>query len=110
MATRELSGPPSILPLYAKAALPMIPGASKLPFVPGAGKDVPDLELVMPEVTFDTKALAAYRWGSATSNSDGKSTWGSSVPSSPPATTQTNIQAKALSTRASAARSRRFTT
>lgn len=60
MATRELAGPPSILPLYAKAALPMIPGASMLPFVPGAGKDVPDLELVMPEVTFDPAALAAY--------------------------------------------------
>ncbi|MBJ7331275.1 MAG: hypothetical protein JHC95_15385 [Solirubrobacteraceae bacterium] len=60
MATRELSGPPAILPLYAKAALPMIPGASKLPFVPGGGKDVPDLELVFPEVTFDTAKLAAY--------------------------------------------------
>lgn len=60
MATRELSGPPSILPLYAKAALPMIPGASLLPFVPGSGKDVPELELVMPEVTFDAKSLAAY--------------------------------------------------
>ena len=60
MATRELSGPPSILPLYAKAALPMIPLAWKLPFVPGAGTDVPDLELVLPEVTFDTTALAHY--------------------------------------------------
>ncbi|HEX4934780.1 MAG TPA: MaoC/PaaZ C-terminal domain-containing protein [Gemmatimonadaceae bacterium] len=60
MATRELSGPPSILPLYAKAALPMIPGASMLPFVPGSGKDLPELDLVMPEVTFDVKSLAAY--------------------------------------------------
>lgn len=60
MATKELSGPPAILPLYAKAALPMIPGASALPFVPGAGSDVPDLELVLPEVTFDPAALAAY--------------------------------------------------
>lgn len=60
MATRELQRPPGIIPLYAKAALPMIPGASALPFVPGSGKDVPDLELVLPEVTFDPAALAAY--------------------------------------------------
>lgn len=60
MAVRELSKPPGIIPLYAKAALPMIPGASMLPFVPGSGKDVPDLELVLPEVTFDPAALAGY--------------------------------------------------
>ena len=36
MATRTLDSPPSILPLYARAAAPMIPGASLLPFVPGA--------------------------------------------------------------------------
>lgn len=60
MAVRELEKPPGIVPLYAKAALPMIPGASALPFVPGSGKDVPDLELVLPEVTLDAAALAQY--------------------------------------------------
>lgn len=60
MAVRELQKPPGIVPLYAKAALPMIPGASMLPFVPGSGKDVPDLELALPSVQFDAKALAAY--------------------------------------------------
>ena len=35
MATRVLDSPPGILPLYARAALPMVPGASLLPFVAG---------------------------------------------------------------------------
>jgi acyl dehydratase len=60
MSVRELEKPPGILPLYAKAALPMIPGASMLPFVPGSGKDVPELELVLPEVTFEPATLAQY--------------------------------------------------
>lgn len=58
--TRELTKSPSILPLYARAAAPMIPGASMLPFFPGSGKDVPELALSLPEVTFDPAALAAY--------------------------------------------------
>ena len=33
METRTLESPPSILPLYARAAAPMIPGASRLPFL-----------------------------------------------------------------------------
>ena len=45
MATRTLDSPPSILPLYARAAAPMIPGASLLPFVPGGGGEIPELEL-----------------------------------------------------------------
>lgn len=60
MAVRELEKPPGIIPLYAKAALPMIPGASALPFVPGSGKDVPELALALPEVTFEAAALAQY--------------------------------------------------
>ncbi len=60
MATRTLNSPPSILPLYARAAAPMIPGASRLPFVPGRGKDVPDLELSLAEVHPDPDAVAAY--------------------------------------------------
>jgi MaoC like domain len=60
MATRTLDSPPSILPLYARAALPLIPGASLLPFVPGRGKEIPELELVLEGVRPDPDAVAAY--------------------------------------------------
>ena len=60
MATRTLDSSPSILPLYARAAAPLIPGASWLPFVPGRGKDVPDLELSLAGVRPDPDAVAAY--------------------------------------------------
>lgn len=60
MATRILDSSPSILPLYARAAAPLIPGASRLPFVPGRGKDVPDLELSLAGVRPDPDAIAAY--------------------------------------------------
>lgn len=60
MATRTLNSSPAILPLYARAAAPLIPGASLLPFVPGRGKDVPDLELSLDGVKPDHKAVAAY--------------------------------------------------
>jgi acyl dehydratase len=60
MATRALDSSPSILPLYAKAAAPMIPGASLLPFVPGRGKEIPDLELTLDGVIADPEQVAAY--------------------------------------------------
>jgi hypothetical protein len=60
MATRTLDSSPSILPLYARAAAPLIPGASLLPFVPGRGKDVPDLELSLDGVRPDPDAVAGY--------------------------------------------------
>jgi hypothetical protein len=60
MRTRTLDSPPSILPLYARAAAPLIPGASLLPFIPGRGKEVPDLELKLPGVQPDPEAVAAY--------------------------------------------------
>ncbi len=60
MPTRALESPPSILPLYARAAAPMIPGASLLPFVPGGGGDVPDLELTLAGVRAEPEAVAAY--------------------------------------------------
>jgi len=60
MATRTLDSPPSVLPLYARAAAPLIPGASLLPFVPGRGKDVPDTELVLPGVRLDPEKVTAY--------------------------------------------------
>jgi acyl dehydratase len=60
MTRRTLDSPPSILPLYARAAAPLIPGASLLPFVPGGSKDVPDLELDLAGVRPDPDAVAAY--------------------------------------------------
>jgi acyl dehydratase len=60
MEARTLSSPPSILPLYARAAAPMIPGASLLPFVPGRGKDVPEVEVELPGVRPDPERVAAY--------------------------------------------------
>ncbi len=60
MTTRTLDSSPSILPLYARAAAPLIPGASRLPFVPGRGKEVPDLELSLAGVRPDPDAVAAY--------------------------------------------------
>lgn len=60
MATRTLKSPPSILPLYARAAAPLIPGASLLPFVPGRGKEVPDLELKLDGARPDPEEVAAY--------------------------------------------------
>jgi hypothetical protein len=60
MATRTLDSPPAILPLYARAAAPLIPGASLLPFVPGRGKDIPDLELELAGVVPEPEKVAAY--------------------------------------------------
>jgi acyl dehydratase len=60
MATRTLDSSPRILPLYARAAAPLIPGASLLPFVPGHSKDVPDTELVLAGVRPNADAVAAY--------------------------------------------------
>ena len=58
--TRKLESAPSILPLYARAAIPMIPGASRLPFVPGGGGEIPDVRLELDGVTADPKTVAAY--------------------------------------------------
>ncbi len=60
MASRTLTGAPGILPLYARAAAPMIPGASRLPFVPGGGGEIPDLDLRLEGVAADPAAVAAY--------------------------------------------------
>jgi acyl dehydratase len=60
MATRTLSSPPQVLPLYARAAAPLVPGASLLPFVPGGGGEVPDIELELNGVRAEPAALAAY--------------------------------------------------
>lgn len=60
MASRTLDSSPSILPLYARAAAPMVPGASLLPFVPGRGKEIPEIELTLPRVRADADQVAAY--------------------------------------------------
>jgi acyl dehydratase len=60
MATRELDAPPRILPLYARAAATMLPGAGRLPFLSGRGTDVPDVELVLRDVAIDPAHVAAY--------------------------------------------------
>jgi len=58
---KTLDSSPSILPLYARAALPMIPGASLLPFVPGGGGEIPDgLDLELAGVTAKPEDVAAY--------------------------------------------------
>lgn len=60
MATRTLSSSPSVLPLYARAAVSMIPGASHLPFVPGGGKEIPDVDLRLADVRPDRDKVASY--------------------------------------------------
>jgi hypothetical protein len=60
METRTLDSPPSILPLYARAAAPMIPGASLLPFLPGGGGEIPEIELVLEGMRAEPEAVAAY--------------------------------------------------
>ncbi len=60
MRSRALKSPPSLLPLYARAAAPLIPGASLLPFVPGGGGDVPEVELTLDDVSADPEKVAAY--------------------------------------------------
>jgi acyl dehydratase len=60
VAGRTLDSSPSILPLYARAAAPMIPGASLLPFVPGGGGEIPDLDLHLEGVTADPAEVSAY--------------------------------------------------
>jgi acyl dehydratase len=59
--SKTLNSSPSILPLYARAALPLIPGASLLPFVPGGGGEIPEgLDLVLAGVEADPADVAAY--------------------------------------------------
>lgn len=60
MAIRTLTSAPSILPLYARAAAPMVPGASLLPFVPGGGGEIPDLDLRLGGVRPHPAAVSAY--------------------------------------------------
>jgi acyl dehydratase len=58
--TRKLTSAPAILPLYARAAAPLVPGASLLPFVPGGGGEIPDVRLELDAVVADPAKVAAY--------------------------------------------------
>jgi acyl dehydratase len=60
MPTKTLDSPPRVLPLYARAAAPLVPGASLLPFVPGGGGEIPELDLRLEGVAADPTAVAAY--------------------------------------------------
>jgi hypothetical protein len=60
MATLSLDSAPSIPLLYARAAAPLIPGASLLPFIPGGGGEIPEIELELAGVEADPAAVAAY--------------------------------------------------
>jgi acyl dehydratase len=60
MPTRTLERPPNILPLYARAAAPLLPGASLLPFLPGGGGEIPDLDLELSGLRAEPEKLAAY--------------------------------------------------
>jgi acyl dehydratase len=60
MADKELRGSPSLLPLFARAGLAIIPGATKLPWVGGGGGDVPEQALVRTDVVADPDRIAAY--------------------------------------------------
>jgi MaoC like domain len=62
MTVRELRSSPSMLPLFGRAGLAMIPGASRLPLIGagGGGGEIPDLTLVLDDVAVDRDRLAAY--------------------------------------------------
>ena len=58
--TRALRSSPGTAGLYAKAALPLLPGASLLPFVAGGGGTIPRTTLTLEGVTAGRDELAAY--------------------------------------------------
>lgn len=60
MTTLALTSSPSIALLYARAAAPLIPGASLLPFVPGGGGEIPELELQLAGTRAEPAEVAAY--------------------------------------------------
>lgn len=58
---KVLTKSPGMLPLFARAGAAMIPGASKLPFVGGErGEVIPDITLVLEDVTVERERLSAY--------------------------------------------------
>jgi hypothetical protein len=61
MTERTLSSSPSMPVLFARAGAAMVPGASRLPFIGGGGGAIPDLTLVLNDVSVDPARLASYR-------------------------------------------------
>jgi hypothetical protein len=59
-STRELAQSPSMLGLFGRAGLAMLPGASRLPFVAGGTREIPPLTLALNDVPVDRERLAAY--------------------------------------------------
>jgi acyl dehydratase len=60
MPTNELRSSPSMLGLFGRAGLAMVPGASRLPFVAGGHREIPQLTLALNDVHVDRDRLAAY--------------------------------------------------
>jgi acyl dehydratase len=60
MADRELAAPPSMVPLLARAAVSLLPGASRLPFIPGNGSEIAPGALTISGMVVDRARLAAY--------------------------------------------------
>jgi acyl dehydratase len=62
MSERVLSGSPSMLRLFARAGAGTIPGVSRLPFVGsgGGGDSLPELTLVLEDVSVERERLADY--------------------------------------------------
>jgi acyl dehydratase len=60
VAEQTLTGSPSMLSLFGRASLAMVPGASRLPFVGGGGGSMPDRTLVLEDAVTDPERLAAY--------------------------------------------------
>jgi acyl dehydratase len=58
---RTYDSPPGMLPLFARAGVGLVPGASKLPFLGGGrGKEIPPLILQLTDQSIDRNKLAAY--------------------------------------------------
>lgn len=57
---REFATPPRMLPLYARAAASLVPGAQRLPWMPGGHDKLPSVELSLAGVHVDLKRLAGY--------------------------------------------------
>jgi acyl dehydratase len=60
MPERELTRSPSMLALFARAGVALVPGAPRLPFVAGRDGEIPARVLTMSEVAIDRDRLAAY--------------------------------------------------
>jgi acyl dehydratase len=58
--THELGSSPSMLGLFSRAGLAMVPGASRLPFIAGGGGSIPQLTLSLSDVHVERDRLAAY--------------------------------------------------